>query len=105
MELQDRYESFESLDAEILAISVDRLDQAGYVVDRLGVTFPILYDPEAEVVRRYGVYDLLGDKVAAPSVFVIDKEGSIRWRYIGRSIIDRPTVTHIVERLEAIAGG
>ena len=105
MELQDRYESFESLDAEIVAISVDRLDGAGYVVDRLGVTFPILYDPEAEVVRRYGVYDLLGDELAAPSVFVIDKEGSIRWRYIGRSIIDRPSMTHIVERLKAVASG
>ncbi len=105
MELQDRYESFEALDTEILAISVDRLDRAGYLVDRLGLAFPILYDPDAEVIRRYGVYNLLGDRLATPAVFIIDKAGRVRWRYVGRGYIDRPPASYIIDQLREIATG
>ncbi len=73
MELREDYQEFTDRDAEILAISVDDLSGADYVVDHLGIQFPILYDPSTEVSRQYGVYNLLRDNLATPAVFVIDK--------------------------------
>ena len=87
------------LDAEVLAVSTDSLTDAKGVVERLGLEFPILYDPEAAVVREYGVYNLLNDSLATPSAFVIDKSGEVRWKHIGESRYDHATNEQIIEEL------
>ena len=74
----------------MLAISTDDLSGAKSIADRVGIPFPILYNSDTDVVREYGVYNLLGDGRAAPATFVIDAGGVVRWSYIGRSISDRP---------------
>jgi peroxiredoxin len=93
---------FVDLDAEILAVSVEDPSIGQYVTELLDIAYPILSDPEHEVVDQYGVYNLLGDSVAAPSVFVIDTEGVIRWTYVGQSSGDRPTNEMILEQLTAL---
>ena len=47
----------------------------------------------------YGVYNLLGDGVATPAVFIIDQSGQIVWSYVGQSASDRPSVQTILETL------
>ena len=101
--MQNDYDTFKGLDTKILAISTDRLTGAERVVDYLDLEFPILFDPDAKVVDSYGVYNLLGDNLATPSTFVIDKTGMVRWKYIGRNIYDRPSNQEIIARLEALA--
>jgi peroxiredoxin len=101
--LQEDYSRFVQLDAEILAISVEEPSIGQYVTELLDIAYPILSDPEHEVVDQYGVYNLLGDSVATPSVFVIDTEGVIRWTYVGQSSSDRPTNEMILEQLTALA--
>ncbi len=68
------------------------------------MVFPILYDPSARVVRDYGVFDLLGDRLATASTFILNKRGTIRWKYIGRSIYDRPPVSTILDQLRLLNG-
>ena len=87
------------LDTEVLAVSTDELRGAASVVERLGLEFPILYDPEAMVVREYGVYNLLRDSLATPSTFVIDKSGDVRWMHIGESRYDHATNQEIIDAL------
>ena len=50
------------------------------------------------------VFDLLGDGLATPSTFVVDREGIIKWKYVGKSIGDRATTTEIVAQLARVAG-
>lgn len=102
VELREDYEAIRGLGAEVLAVSTDDLRGAEQAVERLDVGFPILFDPDAEVVRRYGVYDLLRDRLATPSVFIIDKGGNVRWKYIGRNYRDRPSNRQIIAQLEAL---
>lgn len=64
--------------------------------DRLG--FPLLSDPESRVAKAYGVYDA-PHEMALPAVFVIDREGAIRWRQVGDSIADRPPAEAVLEHL------
>jgi peroxiredoxin len=100
--LQEDYSRFVELDTEILAISVEEPSIGQYVTELLDIAFPILSDPEHEVVDQYGVYNLLGDSVATPSVFVIDTEGIIRWTYVGQSSGDRPSDQMILEQLTGL---
>ncbi len=68
----------------------------------LDLQYPVLYDTEAAVVKEYQVFDLLHDGVATPAVFLLDKDGSIRWEYIGRSKSDRPSNSEIIRRLREL---
>jgi peroxiredoxin len=59
----------------------------------------MISDRGAKIAKEYGVYwYALGGgkdykiKQAAPSKFLIDKDGIIIWKYIGKDKTDRPTV-------------
>jgi len=55
----------------------------------------MLADAEHRVSEAYGVYNLLGDGLAAPAVFVVDTDGRIVWSYIGQHAgdrVDAPTI-------------
>ena len=86
----------------MLAISVDDLEDASETVQKLGIPFPILYDPSKEVPQAYKVLNLLGDGLATPSTFIVDKEGVIQWKYVGRRIGDRPSVSTILAQLRSM---
>ena len=100
--MRENYDTIRGLDAEVLAVSTDELYGAEWAIENLDLGFPILFDPEAEVVRRYGVYNLLRDRLATPSTFIIDKKGNVRWKYIGRRYNDRPSNQQIIAQLEAL---
>ena len=102
MELREDYEKFASLGAQILAVSTDDLSQAEFAVKKLGLQFPVLQDPGGRVSTEYQVFDLLNDGVAAPSTFLLDKDGAIRWQYIGKSKSDRPANSQIIGQLQGL---
>ena len=103
MELQNVYEKLGEFDAEVLAISTDDLEQAQYAVVQLGIPFPILYDVTGDVSRDYDVFNHFGDGLATGSVFVVDRDGALRWSYIYRGIQDVVPGDRIVSAVEAIS--
>ena len=64
--------------------------------------YPVLADPAERVARDYGVFELLGDGVAAPATFIVGKDGAIVWSQVGKTINDRPTADEIIQRLDAL---
>ena len=100
--MQADYPSFQELNAEILAISVEDSPVGQHVSDLLDLQYPVLSDADHRVTGQYGVYNLLGDSLAAPSVFIIDLEGIIRWEYVGQSTSDRPSNQTILEQLRSL---
>ncbi len=100
--MQADYPSFQELNAEILAISVEDSPVGQHVSDLLDLQYPVLSDADHRVTDQYGVYNLLGDSLAAPSVFIIDLEGIIRWEYVGQSTSDRPSNQTILEQLRSL---
>ena len=83
----------------MLAISTDDLSGAQSIADNIGIGFPILYDPEADVVREYGVHNPPDGGRAKPATFIIDRDGIIQWKYVGSGIGDRPSMQRILEQL------
>ncbi|KMK76276.1 thiol-disulfide oxidoreductase ResA [Alkalihalobacillus pseudalcaliphilus] len=69
--MQEQYEVYKSQGVEILAVNVreGKLPVKRFV-ERYGLTFPIPMDPNADVVRKYGVIPL-------PTTFLINAEGTV----------------------------
>ncbi len=40
--------------------------------------------------------------IARPSMFIINKEGTIIWSYVGKDASDRPDMTAVIQRLQSI---
>ena len=99
MELQRSLEQFNALGAEIVALSTETLEASTRMAKGQRIEYPVLADPEHQVIGAYGVYDLLGDRRATPSVFIVDEEGTIVWRYVGQNTQDRPDSETILEQL------
>ncbi len=76
-------EEFNRHDAQLLGISVDGAwCHAAYARDRK-LHFPLLsdFEPKGQVARDYGVYRK-NDGVCERALFVIDRDGIIRWSYV-----------------------
>ena len=64
-------------------------------------------DPRALIAKNYSVYtfgsiadvSLLKKRLAVPSSFLIDKQGTIVWRYIGARK-DRPSIKSLTDALD-----
>ena len=77
---------------------MDSVSEAADLVKSLDLGYKLLPDPEANMIKAYGVYNLLGDGVATPSVFIIGSGKKIIWNYIGKNISDRPSIENILAK-------
>ncbi len=84
MELRDNLPAIEDAGAEVVAVVVAPLGAVEGLCTSGGITFTVLSDADHKVSRLYGVYDLLGDGLATPAVFIIDTDGTILWSQIGQ---------------------
>ena len=89
--------------AEVVAISVDNLSNAQAMARNSGVSFPILYNPEKDVVQAYGVLNPQDNNLARPSTFIIDSSGVIRYKFVG-STAHRTPIEELLSQLAALSG-
>ena len=62
-----------------------------------------LADPTNQAGAEYGVARQLNvhrEWVNRPSVFLIDKEGVLRWARIGKAYNDRPSAEEVLEQID-----
>lgn len=104
MELQESYADIRAAGGELLAISTDDLEGARAMAEHAGAHFPILADADHAVASAYGVFDLLGDGVAAPSVFILAPDGTVLGGHVGQDIGDRVPAQTIVDFLNRETG-
>jgi len=93
---------FQKHGAELLGISVDGAwCHAAFAEDRR-LHFPLLadFEPKGAVARSYGAYRE-GDGIAERALFVIDKDGIIRWSYCSPIGVN-PGADGILEALEGL---
>ena len=102
--MERAYPEIRAEGAELLAISVDNLDDARQMQVLTGATFPVLADPDHAVTATYGLFDLLGDDVSAPATIVLTSE-EIIGANVGQDIGDRVPAALIVELLRKFNAG
>lgn len=104
--VRDDLSSYDSVNAEVLAISVDSLFTLDKFKSEQEYNFTMLSDWNKEVARAYGtlyedfVLDMKG--VAKRSAFVIDSEGTIRYAEVLESAGDIPNFGLIKETLQSL---
>lgn len=103
--MQRLYEALEGTDFEILAVSIDAQagqqdlfgrpgGDLGAFAEEMGLTFPILHDPEARIERIY-------QTTGVPETFLIGRDGLIYKKVAGGTEWDAPVNQELVRRLLA----
>lgn len=84
--LQSRIQDIRGTGAELVAISVDSVDENRRVVNKLDLGFPILSDPDATAITDYGLLHsgggIGGTNIARPATLLIGPDGVVRWRQL-----------------------
>lgn len=104
--LGTNYSEFARRDTEVLAVfpgdasRVEEFQRAvAFESNNQPTPFPIVLDEKFLAVDRLGIR---GD-LAKPSTYIIDKDGLVRFAYVGVHEGDRPSVKALLKQLDALA--
>ncbi len=92
---RDQTDQFNSTNAQVLGISVDPPFAQKAWADANNLNFPILSDYNRQVVNQYDVAlpnlaGLQGYVAANRAVFVLDKDGAVRYKWVAPSPGNEP---------------
>jgi peroxiredoxin len=103
--LGQRTAEIRALGADVLAVAVTATFAQQAFAAELGVDFPLLSDWDRTVCAAYGVrYDVWkGHRgLAKRAVFVIDRSGTVRYRWVTDDALVLPDLDDVVTMLEAL---
>jgi len=104
---RDSLARFSELKAQVVGISAnDPFSNKGFAEKNL-LNFPLLSDYNREAIRLYGIElkdfaGLKGYSVAKRSVFILDKNGIVRYRWVSEDPAVEPNYEELKKALEQI---
>lgn len=96
----DDLEQFEQLDAQVLGISAQDLSSHDRFSQRHGFKFPLLADTDKAVASVYGTLGPIG--FPRRSVFIVDREGVVRYAHRAIAGLTYRPVSELVGVLERL---
>jgi peroxiredoxin len=102
---RDSMTQFNRTNAQVFGISVDTFFALKAFQDQQHLTFPLLSDFNKQVIRDYDVFneDMIGLKgIAKRAVFVLDKDGVVRYREILEDARNEPDYQKIIGTLASL---
>ncbi|HIF42728.1 MAG TPA: peroxiredoxin [Dehalococcoidia bacterium] len=104
---RDRFDSFNSMNAQVLGVSVDGIFAQKAFSDANNLNFPLLSDFNRDTVEAYGVAlpnfaGMEGYTASERAVFVIDKDGLIRFRWVGENPGVEPDYDEVQRQVDAL---
>ena len=103
--LKDDYSRFTAVHATIAAVSVDSLEDSAQFNGQWRFPFPLLSDTQLKVIDAYGARHPQGHggkDIARPTTIIIDSNRIVRYKYIGKDPVDRPTDNEILFTIQQI---
>ncbi len=106
--LRDQADEFNSLNAQVLGISVDPPFAQKAWADANNLNFPVLSDYNREVVNQYDVAlpnlaGLQGYVAANRAVFIVDKDGVVRYSWLAPSPANEPDYEEVRQALSQLS--
>jgi len=103
--LRDSLDSLRDLGANVVGISVDGPFANKFFVQNRHLNFPVLSDYRREVIKKYGIVmkklgPLEGYDAAKRSVFILDEEGKVIYRWVSDNPLVEPNYNEIKEALK-----
>ena len=103
--MAEDYNNFKRAGGEVIAISVDEQSFAWSMAQTTGAKFQILSDADKKVITSYGILNAAEhDGIAHPSIFIVDREGKIRFLHVVKDPQDRPPDEAIIEEVKKLVG-
>jgi len=100
VELAEKHDEFRKLDATLVAVSSDAAaDLAEWAADE-GIPFALASDTDLRAIEAWGVREE-DEGRSVPAVFVVDRNGTIRFAQVGESVTDRAEVDDLLTALTA----
>jgi len=90
-----------------MAVVAQRSEKVRRYIEETGLAFDILIDDARDTVKAYGVWHRVGFdawNIARPSLFLIDREGIIRYAFVADFQTEFPEHQVIIEELGKVAG-
>lgn len=101
---RDGWDEFQKLDAVILGVSTNDMAAHRKFAEKFAFPFPLLEDPDRVLCKAYGVLMLGGLlPVANRAVFIIDKQGVVRYRHIETIPIFKRSRAELLAELRKLA--
>ena len=103
--IRDSMGALNNASAQVLGISVDTFFALKAFQDQQKLNFPLLSDFNKEVIREYGVFneDMIGLKgIAKRSVFVLDKDGVVRYREVLEDARNEPDYKKVLDSVASL---
>ncbi len=120
--LQDSLQYITAKGAQVIAITPEAQEGINKTIEKTGAGFPILYDADMKIAKAYQVSFQVDDKTVerykgfgtdllainqqkqkaflpVPAVYIINKEGSITYRFFDADYRKRLAVKDILEQL------
>jgi peroxiredoxin len=105
--LAEDYEKIKQAGAELLAISADEVPYAWSMGQTTGANYQILSDKDRKAIKAYGILNTgtnIEGGIAHPSVFILDREGRIRYLHVGKDPGDRPADDVLLAEIKKVSG-
>ncbi len=123
--LQDSIQFILDLDAQIVAVSPQKPEYLGKMVDKTGADYTLLYDEGYHIEDQFDVVFTLDEKtkkkyklflkeeleeshsdnsarLPIPATFILDQNGVVVWRHFDADYKKRSTVKEITDQLEKL---
>ena len=120
--LQDSLQYITAKGAQVIAITPEAQEGINKTIEKTGAVFPILYDADMKIAKAYQVSFQVDDKTVerykgfgtdllsinqqkqkaflpVPAIYIINKEGSITYRFFDADYRKRLPVKDILEQL------
>jgi peroxiredoxin Q/BCP len=101
--LRQDYERFRSIGARVVAVAPDSESGVAKFVRDNAFPFPILADPDHTAFDAYDVVAKMMSLGQRPAVFVIDREGVVRFDSIGTQQWQIPSDDAVLAVVSALA--
>jgi len=87
----------------VVAIAPDTVDSARTFFERENLPFTCLPDPDREVFRMYDVKSAMISLGQRPGLFIVDKDGVVRFAHLGFQQWEIPSVDDTLAALDALS--
>lgn len=90
---------------QVAAIVAQRSEKVKRFIEETGLPFEILVDDSRETVKAYAVWHAAGIdawNIARPALFLIDRDGIIRYSFIASWQFEFPTHEEILREIAAM---
>jgi peroxiredoxin len=99
-DLQAALMDIEAAGVRLIAVSYDAPATGAAAAKKLGLTYPLLSDPDSKTITAYGIlnHEAMGKGagIAHPVAFILDRQGVIRAKLMRDNYRDRPESAELI---------